>query len=227
MIGEIIEEYKLIASKLRRGREVRSYPKAWSGGNRGEIVLIPGINEKWTFLGPLGDYLNNKGWRVHYPVSNTRSSIEEIGMEIEEYTQRMNLKKIITIGHSKGGLVARWLLASKIKSKISQTFVIAAPNRGTLLAYLPLEGIGQLKPNTKIIYQLNQGKNRGVINIYPKWDNHILPNSSLLLAGAKNIRVDIGGHTRILDDPETWRLIEREIDSRMKYDIKQKHKNWD
>jgi predicted alpha/beta hydrolase family esterase len=215
-LTELFDEYRLIGTKIIWARKCTVTPQKWLKGNKGDIVLIPGINEKWTFLGVTGNKLNKLGWRIHYPVSHTRESIEKISQEVENYIRTNNLKNVFIIAHSKGGIVARRLLTKKIEKTIKKAILLATPHRGSILAFLPMKGIGELKPNCETLNQINDWRDwTKIVNIYPKWDNHVIPNSSLKLEGARNIKLDIGGHTRILDDPRTYELIEREIDSRM------------
>jgi hypothetical protein len=46
-----------------------------------------------------------------------------------------------------------------------------------------------------------------IYNIYPTIDNHVLPNKNLILNGAKNIKVNVVGHTRILEAKKTLKTI--------------------
>lgn len=215
-IIDLLAEYQLIVKKfIWAGRE-RKIPPRWQKGTKGDVVLIPGINEKWTFLGVIGNRLNKDGWRMHYPVTDTRKPIEDITEEVENYIRLNNLKRVVIISHSKGGLIARNLVNS-INNRVKLVVILAVPHHGTILAYLPLKGFSELKPNSETIKNISSLEvSEKIINIMPSWDNHVIPNTSLKLEGARNITVSVGGHTRILDASETSELIEREIDSRMK-----------
>ncbi|MFA6602723.1 MAG: hypothetical protein WCT01_02865 [Candidatus Shapirobacteria bacterium] len=218
-LTELLGEYRLIGRKLFWARKNTVTPQNWLKGNKGDIVLIPGINEKWTFLGVTGNKLNELGWRIHYPVSHTRETINNIAEEVENYIRANNLNNVFIIAHSKGGIVAKKLLTKSIEKRIKKAILLAIPHNGSILAFLPMKGIDELKPNCETLNQINAWNDWGkIVNIYPRWDNHVIPNSSLQLEGAKNIKVNVGGHTRILDDLRTYKLIEKEIDSRMNYD---------
>jgi len=49
---------------------------------------------------------------------------------------------------------------------------------------------------------INSYKTDKIYNIYPTFDNLVIPNSSLKLDNARNIKIDIVGHTRILESKE-------------------------
>lgn len=215
-IIDLLAEYQLIVKKFIWARREREIPVCWQKGSRGDVVLIPGINERWTFLGVIGNRLNKDGWRMHYPVTDTRKPIDDITGEVENYIRQNNLVKVVIIGHSKGGLIARNLV-NRINNRVKLVVILAAPHHGTILAYLPLNGFSELRLNSKSIKNISSLEvNEKIVNITPSWDNHIIPNSSLKLVGGRNVVIKVGGHTRILDASETIGLIEREIDSRMK-----------
>jgi triacylglycerol lipase len=200
IIIDLIAEYILIFKNRLYGIFL-SIPENYKNGQKGDIVFIIGFDENWYFLNAVAKHMNNKGYRIHFPAFNTRSPITVCTSDILKYVEDNNLNNIILITHSKGGLIARSLL-SKIDIKIQSVIEISSPNHGTIFGYLHFLNLKELKPKSDQVLISEHIQRHKIINIFPKFDNHVLPNSSLYLDGAKNIKINIVGHTRILESKE-------------------------
>lgn len=205
IILDLAREYWLIY-KWQKESEKASVPEKWKLGKKGNVLLINGWNESWYFLRLIGDYLNNLGYKILVP--------EELGKNlftIEEGTRLVKKfigdTKCTIVAHSKGGLLGLNLIneSSQFKKLIS----IATPYQGTLWGYLGYASLAEMKWGK---YKLDKKSTKLAISIRPKFDNHVIPGKGSILVGAKNIQIDIVGHTRILDDNRTFKAIEEELD---------------
>lgn len=207
LISDLAKEYLLILNN-KIAPLYKAIPKDWNYGSEGDVVLLIGLNENWYFLHIIAKFLNSKGYRIHIPGYNSRGKIINNVEYVRKYIESNKLKNIILIGHSKGGIVARYLLKSKISKEVSKTIIIATPNNGTKLAYLKIFNLYELQPNSLILKNLRKEANLQIYNIFPTIDNHVIPNSSLKLKGANNIEIHITGHTRIVESKALLNKIE-------------------
>lgn len=209
MIEAILREYWLIIKNKLWGWVLDKPPKGWSKGKRGLVVLLPGINENWMFLRTIGRNLNKKGYRIYYPEGvNTKDKINRIaGAIAADLKNEKEIKAVI--GHSKGGLVAKYLVDNYPEIRINRVITIATPWGGTIWAWLPLNGLKELKPGSKILEEIRKKENniKKIHCLYSKWDNHVVPNRNLVLDGAENKKTEVVGHTNILEDEETIKTI--------------------
>lgn len=206
---DLVKEYLLIW-KLKQSKD--EVPKEWAEGKKGDVILIQGLGENWRFLKYIGDYINSYGFRVHIltELRNNTESVENGVKIVERYLQENKLNKVILVTHSKGGVIAKYLLDYSPQGKrVKKIIAIATPFKGSILANIPLEGANQLTPGSNLIRKVNAkcDQNRKIVSIFPKFDNHVMPISSSNLEGAINIQVDINGHTRILESPQIMQPI--------------------
>ena len=184
------------------------------------IILIPGIYEKWHFLKAIADPLSLFGHPVYvlenlgYNISSIRDSAKLVRDLIDE----KKLEKVIIIAHSKGGLIGKYLLAfENAGNKIIKLITIASPFGGsTLVKLVPHKAIKELHPESEIIKKLQEEKsvNNKIISIYGTYDNHIWPETSCVLNGAKNIQIREYGHHKILFNKEVKNIVLQEVEGK-------------
>lgn len=182
------------------------------------IILIPGISNKWGFLKHLGDSISRKGHPV-YIVDKLKFNLFDIKTSAEivkEIIDKNNLKKAIIVGHSKGGLIGKYLLIHGNKDeKVKGLIAIATPFSGSRLAKRSLrKSFKELVPESKIIKDLNSNKevNSKIISIMPEFDNHVSHEKGSYLEGAINIKVPTKGHHKIVFDKNVIKRIADLID---------------
>ena len=202
---QMVDEYTLILYLKLQHFLHPLPPPSWQVGDRGDVVLIPGVAEYWNFLQVIGDFLNQRGYRVHTIPSledNTLPLTEASKIAAEAITDYPNP---YLVSHSKGGLIALNLL---IDPKVKLSVSISTPYHGSNVAKL-MSSSAELSPESPTITQLDSLPidRHKIISIYPSFDNHVLPHSGLILAGAENHQLDVVGHTRILTSPQTLQLL--------------------
>lgn len=207
LVINLIQEYYLIFKNKIVGLYTK-IPRQYSHGNKGDVIVLVGLNETWNFLKTVSEYINKKGYKIHFPQFSTRSSLHHCTQDVLNYIVKHNLSDVILVTHSKGGLIARSIIKDQPEN-IKYAIEISSPNKGTIFGYLNIISLSELKPNCKKLQVLEDIDTKKIINIYPKLDNHVIPNSSLYLEGAKNIKLDIVGHTRILESKELLNEIDK------------------
>lgn len=217
IIGFILE-YLLIV-KIHLESLAKRVPDKWQIGNKGDVIILPGFGEPWWFLGSIGNYVNQLGFRVHtIPKFNYNTqSIDQSVRILHDYIEHKQLQDIIFISHSKGGIIAkRYLDIAPNSANVECSLSIACPYQGTNWGYLYLFSLAELRPNSRLIKQLlsKTTTTAKIVNLYAHWDNHIIPNRNALLPGAANHIVNIVGHTRILFAPRTYEVISEYLRTR-------------
>jgi hypothetical protein len=211
-VFELDVEYLNIVKKHIEALFFINPPKKWREGTRGDIVLLPGFAETWVFFRTIGNGLNLLGYRIHTIGSLGRNfdSINVSVAKVKKFIESNHLQNIILLSHSKGGIIAKTLLDDpELSMIIKQSISIAVPYRGSFLGYTQILSLHEFTPTSTIIKEVNRlsVNNSKIINLYPKIDNHVIPNKNLLLEGANNICVNIIGHNRVLETKETFEKI--------------------
>lgn len=211
VIYYLLEEYLLILNLKLKALIIKKIPEQWRYGKKGNVILLPGVHESWLALKSIADALNQKGFAIHVIPSlgqNTKT-IEFGETELNKYINGNKLKNVVLIGHSKGGIIIRQYLSNtKYAIKIHKAFTIATPHYGSIFANV-FRSTRQITPRAPFLEKLNSKPQitQNIINIYPHLDNHVVPNKNLQLVGAKNIKINIVGHTRILHSHDIIEII--------------------
>jgi triacylglycerol lipase len=178
----------------------------WLWPKKPTVVLIAGIGGFHKRFLQLGKTIENWGFRVIYPgsISYSAEKIVEIAEEIEGLILKENKNNLYLIGHSKGGLVARYLIYKypEIEKITKKVITIASPHKGTVFGLVPIKGLEEMKIGGSFIKEI-EGKNLDkVVNFYPKLDETIIPNGNLIIKGAENQMIAVIGHEKILESQE-------------------------
>ncbi len=185
--------------------------------NKPPIILIPGLHLKWQFLKNIADQISLKGhpiYTLEYLGYNTKA-IHHSAKLIRELINEKNLQNVIILAHSKGGLIAKHLLAfDNEDGRVAKVIAIATPFSGSRLAeFIPGKAIKELHPESEMIKKLHSknGVNHKIISIFGEYDNYVWPTENCRLEGAKNIQVNIHGHHKILFDKHVCDIVLNEI----------------
>ncbi len=207
MLVDMVKEYGLILWLKIAALWQRRPPFAWNTDTRETIVLVPGLHESFWFLGRIGNALHRMGF--HIVIGLQQVGTEPVAQLADELVVRLQsvAGPVILLGHSKGCLIIKYALFKYplFAAKVDKVVSISAPFGGSHRAKWLGPKQRELVPGSALLSELNQasGLNHLFLNLYPRFDNHIIPKSSLILAGAKNVEVAVNGHTRILHDDAT------------------------
>lgn len=197
----------------------RSPNESWLAANlqKDPIVLIPGLMQKWNIFRDIATLLVKDGHPV-FIVKNINRNLIPIKYAAEQVKKVIDgntLKNVIIIGHSKGGLIGKYLLCYlNTDNKVKKLITIATPFKGSLHAKnFSLAIYDELIPGAKILTELGAHSeiNNSITNIYSKLDGLIIPSESCVLEHAKNIQLRCAGHHRLMFQQETCQLIRNEV----------------
>ncbi|WP_426183201.1 esterase/lipase family protein [Microbacterium sp. TWP3-1-2b2] len=183
----------------------RTDPASFATGTQAPIVILPGIYETWKFMQPIVEELHDRGHPVHVLEMLERNlhPVAEMADLVTDYLHRNGLRDVTIVAHSKGGLAGKLVMIGTAGDQVRGMVAVATPFGGSRYArMMPSRTLRALAPKDPVILRLAQelATNRKIVSIYARFDPHIPEGSEL--SGATNIRVDTGGHFRILAHPQ-------------------------
>jgi pimeloyl-ACP methyl ester carboxylesterase len=160
---------------------------------------------------PLIEVLHAAGHPVHVVTllqSNRRPIVESARIVAAELRER-DLHDVVIVSHSKGGLIGKYLMTQlDPHGRIVRLVAISTPFSGSRYArYMPTPSLRDFAAKHPALVALaaDERLNARVVSLFGRFDPHI-PEGSFL-PGAENVRIDTGGHFRILSHPETERRV--------------------
>jgi alpha-beta hydrolase superfamily lysophospholipase len=183
---------------------------------RRPVVVLPGIWETWRFLLPLVERLHRAGHAVHAVTSlrTNSATVDSSADVVETYLRDHDLQDVLIVAHSKGGLIGKEvMLRPGSGPRIRGMLAISTPFSGSVYArYLLLPSLRAFSPTDPTTVRLSADRrvNARITSVWAAFDPHI-PGGSRL-PGAENVRIEDGGHFRILRNPEVLALVDRFAD---------------
>jgi triacylglycerol lipase len=112
------------------------------------------------------------------------------------------------IGISQGGIIARYQIAKVADNKVRKCITLCSPHHGSWLAYLaPLPGIKDLRPNSRLLQELDNAKAQ-YHAVYNPLDLMVFPGwSAKLEAAQENKRIYSPLHQLTFKKKETFNHI--------------------
>jgi len=200
-----IADYAYALVWQTRGLFDRTDPARFRDGDLAPIVVIPGIWESWTFLRPLVTAMHERGHPVHVvpPLRFNNRPVVDAAAQVGQYLDEHDLAGVVVVAHSKGGLIGKHLMVTGTSiARIRGMVAVAAPFSGSRYArYLVLPSLRIFSPKNAVIVALARERavNARIVSVFGQFDPHIPGGSELV--GAKNVRLDTGGHFRVLAHP--------------------------
>jgi pimeloyl-ACP methyl ester carboxylesterase len=187
----------------------RTDPATFQTGEKTPIVVVPGVFETWKFLQPLITSMHERGHPVHIVelLQLNRRPVADAAGHVADYLAEHGLDDAVIVAHSKGGLIGKYVMvhdavAPDRAPRIRGMLAVAAPFGGSRYArYLLLPSLRIFSPWDATILALTADEtvNARIVSVFGQFDPHIPGGSTL--AGAKNVRLETGGHFRILAHP--------------------------
>ncbi len=182
----------------------RTDPASFGWGSARPIVVLPGVYETWRFMHPLVSAMHARGHPVHIVDTLHRNErpVTEMAERVAEFLERRELSDVILVAHSKGGLAGKLAMTGPAAERVRSMLAIATPFGGSRYArFMMSRTLRAFAPDDSSIVSIGQqlAVNARIVSVYAAFDPHIPEGSEL--AGAKNVRLDTGGHFRILANP--------------------------
>lgn len=182
----------------------RTRPRSFGTGDAAHIVVLPGVYETWKFLQPLISAMHTRGHPVHVvdALQRNQRPVAEMAESVTEFLEAHDLRDVILVAHSKGGLAGKLAMTGRAAGRIRAMLAVATPFGGSRYArMIPIRTLRAFSPEDPSIVSLAKQLtvNVRIVSVYAGFDPHIPEGSEL--AGAKNVRLETGGHFRILAHP--------------------------
>ncbi len=177
------------------------------------LIILPGIFNKWGIMKKLVDTLHNEGHPIYVvpKLGFNMHTIAHSSQLVAEIIREENLKNVIFVAHSKGGLIGKYFLMHHNSNNNAIGLIsIATPYSGSSMGKLvPLLAVRELSEDSSVIKDVmsKSDVNSKIVSIYPEYDNHVWSEQGSYLEGAKNVPVSVHGHHKIVFDPEVIALV--------------------
>lgn len=183
------------------------------------ILLVHGFADNRSVFAVLGRALRKRGFAVVYGINysvlttltgDVRSAAREFGREVERICEATSAEQVHVVGHSLGGLVARYYVQRLGGDARVHTLVsLGTPHRGTMAAYLlPSPVLRQLRPDSDVISELAEpspGCRTRFIAVWSELDQLIVPQRHARLDHpdllVTNLQLSDVGHLSLSVDP--------------------------
>ena len=173
------------------------------------IILIHGIVDNRTVFALLSRGLRRRGFgrvvNVNYSsiTGDVRLLADRLGTIVEQVCEETGYERVHVVGHSLGGLVARYYVQRLGGDARVHTLVtLGSPHNGTIPAYvLPHPLVRQLRPGSDVVRELAEpapGCRTRFVAVWSDLDQMIVPKQSARIVHpdlqARNVFVRGVGH---------------------------------
>lgn len=167
---------------------------------RTPIVLIHGYRcNRGTWV-RLHAALRRAGWPVltvnlEPAGASIASFAKQLARRIDEALLESGTERVILIGHSMGGLVARHYVARFGDGAVRAVITLGTPHHGTEIARLGVGACAQeMLPGSTFLRELPGSIAVPLVSIYSAHDNFIMPQGPCGVTGARNVAMAGVGH---------------------------------
>ena len=130
---------------------------------------------------------------------------------VERLRAATGAERVILVGHSMGGLASRVYLRRHGDAHVARVVTLASPHHGTIFGKLGhSRNARQMAKGSRFVEHLNRddrGRWTRFTTVATGDDNLVVPRSSPLLPGSRQIELDGVGHLALIEDPRAWRVI--------------------
>lgn len=148
---------------------------------------------------------------INYGALQSNTSVaDEIKAKIDNILATTSATRVDIVAHSMGSLSTRYYIKNLGgDAKVDAWVSLGGPNHGTTTAnQCGFSPCIEMRPESGFLAALNSGDETPGIVRYATWwsaaDQTILPNNSVLLAGATNTQTASIGHLNLLTDPTVY-----------------------
>ena len=186
------------------------------------ILLLHGIMDNRSVFTVFRRALRRRGFGVVHAVNyslftdDIRTAAHRLGQQVDELRELAGAERIHIVGHSLGGMIARYYVQRMGGSAVVDTLVtLGSPHGGTLAAHLlPTPLARQLRPGSDVIAELAQpapGCDTRFLVVWSRMDQMVLPQRNGRLRHPDLDVEELGirdvGHLALPIDPRTVRWV--------------------
>lgn len=153
------------------------------------VVLVHGLIDNRSIFTVMRRSLRRRGfaqvcsWNYSPLSSDVARCAEDLGTHIERVREQTGHERVHVVGHSLGGLIARYHLQRQAGDRRIESLVtLGTPHQGSVLAHVvPTPLIRQLRPGSPVLQELAEpmpGCRTPVTAIYSDLDQIVLPTDS-------------------------------------------------
>lgn len=203
------------AMRLRLRPHGARPPAWWARGDRAPVMLLPGVFEPWHYLSPIGNRLNRAGHPVIAlpELGRNQLRVTEGAAVARRVLHERDLRGVVLVAHSKGGLIGKLLLSLDADERIERLVAVATPFRGsTMASWMLTRPLRDFRISDATIVSLADAGTveTRITSIYPLFDPHIPEGSRL--PGARNVPLRMAGHFAPLLSAAALEVIAFEVD---------------
>jgi triacylglycerol esterase/lipase EstA (alpha/beta hydrolase family) len=211
---------------LRQGQLIANAPSARDGvGTRlgeGErlVVFVHGFMARGPVWGPMRHAVTSASpvetLDFSYgPFETFEAVCARVRRVIAEHHEG---RPVTLVGHSLGGLVARWMVqeVGDVAGPIDRLITLASPHEGTAAARIPAGPlVSAIRPRSPVIEKLRESvaalaRVRSVAVVAARDRMITPPSSAAALPGAEVLWLDVG-HNEILFDPAAIAIVQEHV----------------
>lgn len=176
------------------------------------VFLVHGFTHNWSGWFPLLELLGQRGYHrfVRFNYESIGDPPEEIGgafaRRVYEVKKRLGTTRVHVVGHSLGGVVARyWAVVLGGADELGQAVTLGSPIAGTPWSYLPFapRGLRELRPGSELVAILTGGDDdRSAWTTIGGGQDILVPGDYAHFAGTTRRDFAAVGHVGLLYDEE-------------------------
>jgi pimeloyl-ACP methyl ester carboxylesterase len=217
--GASVLSYELIPLSILRNQ--KKSKEDWFIQRR-PILFLHGLFHNATAFSFLKKKLSKKGF-THFQELDLFTSLrsipdlaEEVACFVEDIRKRSGDFELDIVGHSMGGLIARYYVQRLGGERLVRNLItLATPHQGTAMTKLiPFSHLRSLAPGSELLEELSRipiPKKTQCTSIGGNLDIMVVPQSSTEWSGAKNIHLKGVGHAGLLFSRRVVNLVVEQL----------------
>jgi pimeloyl-ACP methyl ester carboxylesterase len=153
------------------------------------VVLVHGLVDNRSVFAVMRRGLRKRGftqictWNYSPLLSDVARGATDLGARIEQICEQTGHDRVHVVGHSLGGLIARYYVQRQGGDRRVESLVtLGTPHRGSVLAHvLPTSLVRQLRPGSPVLRELEEpapGCTTRLTAIYSDLDQVVVPTNS-------------------------------------------------
>jgi pimeloyl-ACP methyl ester carboxylesterase len=150
------------------------------------------------------------------PYADIEHFAGQLAAKIDAVCAATGAQRVVLVGHSMGGLVARAYLRQFGAARLARIITIGTPHHGSILAWTyPGRCLVQMRPGNAWLAELNRDEPTSppvsMTSIWSRHDSMVAPQASSELAGAENVALVGIGHNALLSNRKVARVAVKAI----------------